>query len=150
MHFATSCSCTCMHASSLVLQERGGAHFVWGDAIVPPPPSFPGPLSVCYDHHFKDDYLFYRFKCDEKDKSNGFLNRLSLKNTSTKRKGSTPASSPEVGEKFLYSIGDTSATSPTIERSVQSRSITPEQYGLVFLFVVWCSQKPLDTCSGTM
>ena len=80
---------------------------------------------VCYDHHFKDDYLFYRFKCDEKDKSNGFLNRLSLKSTSTKRKGSTPASSPEVGEKFLYSIGDTSATSPTIERAMTARASEP-------------------------
>ena len=31
-----------------------------------PLPSFP---SVCDDHHFKDEYLFYRFKNDEKPKS---------------------------------------------------------------------------------
>lgn len=102
-------------------------------AIDAPPPSLPHLLSVCYDHHFKDDYLFYRFKCDEKEKPNSFLYRLSLKSSSSKRKGSSSGSSPEElrkgssssesspEERNSYSTGETSATT---ERPIQSKSIS--------------------------
>ena len=51
------------------------------------PPSLPPSLlTVCDDHHFKDEYLFYRFKNDEKPSHSPRLgSRLGIKKSSSKK-----------------------------------------------------------------
>ena len=50
-------------------------------------------FTVCDDHHFKDEYLFYRFKNDEKGKGLNLRDRLNSKKTSRRNRSDDDISS---------------------------------------------------------
>ena len=49
--------------------------------------------TVCDDHHFKDEYLFYRFKNDEKGKGLNLRDRLNSKKGSKRNRSDDDTSS---------------------------------------------------------
>ena len=77
--------------------------------------------TVCEDHHFKDEFLYYRFKNDEKPSKNS-LSRLKK----SKRTGSPSLTPSDGSERVSVASFDSSIYSGDNQLSASSNTPPPD------------------------